>query len=176
MPPANRPVEVADIDALLSDPKKLRGRPPEWTPTGWRSNYQATWIVEDSAGAARATLRFTCRKGLVMNPSIAMVFRERLVWLLEFEEPPLPQPHRNPPWAASLKLPAEIYGSHEHTWTDNRDHLLNYSTDWELPCRRSLNRKITKFPQALAAFAASVGIELESEQRLFDIPPQRELL
>jgi hypothetical protein len=167
-----RAVEVADVDAFLAEHKRLSGQAPLWSPGGWRSDLQAIWIVEDMHGAAIATLRFTCRKARNTYPSINLIFRNRPIWRVEIEDPPVR--HRNPPWAASLGLPAFVEGSHEHAWHDNRAHV-EMSPDWDIPARRPLHGQIKRLPAALASFADAANIELKPDQYLFDVPPQAEM-
>jgi hypothetical protein len=172
MASAGRDAEIAEIDALLTEQKALRGGPPQWEASS-RGGFQANWTVEDRHGAARAQLRFTCRRSANPYPTFALVFRNRLVWLVEIEDPPLL--HRNPYWVGRLELPAIVSGSHEHRWSDNRDHLGIIAPEWELSARRPLASQVRRLPQALASFASDVHLAIDSTQRLFDVPPQAEM-
>lgn len=169
-----RDAEIAEIDAFLAETKRLRGGPPPWHPSGWNTEFQAVWNVEDVNGVVRAQLRLICLRAINTYPKINLIIRGRSIWRVEIEDPP--RPHRNPHWAAQLGLPAIVVGSHEHTWPDNRDHVAAIAPDWDLPCHRALQPNVRRLPQALASFAQAIHLEIDSGQRSFDVPPQRELL
>jgi hypothetical protein len=168
-----REAEVAEVDVFLAETKRLRGPAPEWAQAGWRTTLQAVWVVEDVNGVARAQLRFGCRKAKDTYPTINLIFRNRPIWRIEIEDPPMS--HTNPPWAWKLGRPAVVRGSHEHCWEDNRDHVLRIAPDWDIPCRRPLQKQVRRLPQALATFAKLINLEIDSEQRSFDVPPQSEM-
>jgi|HubBroStandDraft_6_1064221.scaffolds.fasta_scaffold246797_3 hypothetical protein len=71
-----RDAEIAEIDALLGEPKALRDI-PQWDKAT-RGGFDATWTVEDRHGVARAQLRFACRRSANTYPTFALVFRTRL--------------------------------------------------------------------------------------------------
>lgn len=168
-----REAQIAEVDAFLAEAKRVQGGLPKWGPSGWRTDLVALWIVEDEHRIARAQLRFTCRRAKDSYPSINLIFRSRPIWRVEIEDPPIS--HRNPPWAREIGLPSVVRGSHEHAWPDNRSHVARLESDWDIPCRRAIQPQIQRLPQAWAWFAHRVNISLESNQRGFDIPPQREL-
>ena len=166
------PYDISLVDAFLAAPKQLEASIPEWTRGTRDHEYEARWIIEEQDGATRAHLRFrTCRLQRVF-PSVSLIFRNNPVWRTDIESGEIC--HTNPPWAHTLGLPAQVSGTHSHTWTDNRDHVLR-SGIWELPARRLLPTQIRRLPQALPFMAEQLNIELTHGQRDFDIPPKRDL-
>jgi hypothetical protein len=173
MADAARQAEVSDVDAFLAEAKRVRGPMPDWVSSGWKTDLLAVWVVEDANGIAKAQVRCTCRRSRASYPTINLIYRGRPIWRLEIED--LPISHRNPPWAFKVGLAAVVNGSHEHTWQDNRDHVLGLASDWDIPCRRPLQPQIRRLPQGWVMFANSIGLSLDSAQRDFDIPPQKEM-
>jgi hypothetical protein len=130
------------------------------------------WNIHDSLDIVRATLRFRCPLRARAWPSMSLVFRGNAIWRIDLVAPGAWKP--NPAGAAALGLPPHVWGSHSHTWYDNRDHLLSQD-QWGLPYRRPLPVAIRRLPQAIASLAADVNLLLEPDQRGFDVPPQAEL-
>lgn len=170
---AVRDAEILEVNAFVAERKRLRGPPPLWFPSGWKTELQSVWIVEDLQGVARAQLRLVCQRSANPYPTINLVFRNHPIWRVEIEDPP--KPHFNPLWAAALGLPPIVTGSHEHSWPDNRDHVATIAPDWEIPARRPLKPQVRRMPQALASFASAINLELDSVQHMFDVPSQSEM-
>lgn len=168
-----RESEIAEVDAFLAEAKRVRDDLPQWEPSGWKTDLLTLWVVENAHGIARGQVRFTCRRARETYPTINLIFRGQPIWRVEIEDTPLS--HRNPPWACGIGLPPVVRGSHEHAWPDNRSYIGTLESDWNIPCRRPIQPQIQRLPQAWAWFATRVNLSLESNQRDFDIPPQREM-
>jgi hypothetical protein len=171
MPTAISEAEAAEIQAFLAEEKRLDGI-PTWRESSWPGEMDAVWTIQDSLDITRATLRFRCPRAARAWPSISLIFRGNPIWRIDLVSPDTWKP--NPPGAASLGLPAQVRGSHSHTWHDNRGHLLSQDL-WSLPYRRPLPIAIRRLPQAIASLAAEVKLLLEPYQRGFDVPPQTDL-
>jgi hypothetical protein len=168
---AIRDTEAAEIDAFLAEEKRLEGV-PLWHDSAFPGEKDAVWNIHDSLDIVRATLRFRCPLRARAWPSMSLVFRGNAIWRIDLVAPGAWKP--NPAGAAALGLPPHVWGSHSHTWYDNRDHLLSQD-QWGLPYRRPLPVAIRRLPQAIASLAADVNLLLEPDQRGFDVPPQAEL-
>lgn len=168
---AIRDTEASEIDAFLGEEKRLDGV-PLWRDSVFPGEKDAVWHVQDSLEIVRATLRFRCPLLARAWPSLSLVFRGNAIWRIDLVAPDVWKP--NPPGAAALGLPPEVWGSHSHTWHDNREHLLSQD-QWGLPYRRPLPPAIRRLPQAIASLADDVNLLLEPHQRGFDVPPQADL-
>jgi len=175
MTSAARDAEIAEIDRFLAETKRLQGPHPEWVPSARPSDLEAYWNLEDSLGIVKAQLRFRCTKVGRMYPTVSLIFRSNPIWRIEIEDPPRPTSgHPNPPWAYSVGCPALVIGSHEHSWSDNRNYI-KHTSEWDIPCRRPIEPQIKKLSQAIPWFADRIGLKLDHEQRGFDVPPRSEL-
>lgn len=172
MTTAVRNREVAQIDAYLTERKRLKPGAPEWKPSSRPREVHAIWHVEDSAGVERAHLRFRCHTSRRAYPTIMLILGELQAWRVDLVPPD--ECKFNPPWAYRLGLPAMVCGPHGHEWSDNRDHLLT-DAPWKLPCRRPMPVNLRRIPQVLPWLAESLRIELSNGWRGFDIPPQADL-
>lgn len=167
--------EVAAADAFWADgPKSLTGAPPEFGVSTFHRNgrYErtATWPIADSSGiVGSGQLRFVCRPGTELGPSISVVFNRQALARLDLV--PATECENNPLWAAPLGLPPRVCGPHFHGWEHNRGHVISVG-NWEddLPAREALPVQVRRFEQAFAWFAARINLELTPEQRGFQIP------
>jgi hypothetical protein len=167
--------DVAAVDAFLADsPKQLSGPPPEFGAATFhrRGDYEwkAVWPIADSLGVVMTgQRRFVVRPGLLLGPSISVIFDREAVARLDIV--PAQECELNPLWAAALGLPPRVCGPHFHSWEHNRDHVLA-TEEWELPCRELLPPQVRKFDQAFPWLAARVNLVLTPDQRRFE-PPSR---
>lgn len=168
----SRKALVAEVDSFLADPKCLQGGHPEWRESSRKGELEAVWNIEDSLGISNAHLRFRLVPVDWGHPSISVIFRAQKVWRVDMAPQIKCKP--NPLFARRLGLPAEVCGSHAHTWFDNRDHILNQDV-WDIPARRPIAPQIRRIPQALADLADTINLTLAAEQRDFDRPAQGEL-
>jgi hypothetical protein len=166
------PAEIDEIDAFLCEPKRLQGSPPLWQKASWGDDWEAIWNIEDSLGIVRGQLRCRFPRPYREFPSLSIIFRGNPVYRVDFTPPEICK--SNPLTAALHGLPARVCGSHCHTWEDNRDFVLSADI-WWLPCRRPIQPQIRRLPQALYWLADQVNLEVGSEQRGFDVPPQTDL-
>lgn len=166
------PRDIQLVDDFVPVKKFLEGAPPQWTQAPRVHEIQAIWNVLEESGAARAHLRFRLSPASRREPSISVIFRNNPIWRLDIKPDDVCE--GNPFGADALGLPPEVCGTHSHTWHGNRGYVLD-STIWDLPARRKVHAQVRRLPQALAFMAAELNIELTPEQRLFDIPPRRDL-
>lgn len=172
MPAALREVDAEEIDRFLAEEKHLDGTEPMWQEASRPGELSAVWNVRDSLGISRAHLRFRHPKAWRAGPSVSVIFRNQAIWRIDLVEPEACK--FNPPGAERLGLPPVVYGSHCHTWPDNRAYLLSQD-QWALPYRRPLDGPIRRLPQAIASLAGAINLVLEPHQRGFDVPPQADL-
>jgi hypothetical protein len=167
--------DVAAVDAFLADsPKQLSGPPPEFGAAAFhrRGDYEwnAVWPIADSLGVVTTgQLRFAVRPGLLLGPSISVIFDRQAVARLDIV--PAQECETNPLWAATVGLPPRVCGPHFHSWEHNRDHVLA-TEEWELPCREPLPPQVRKFDQAFPWLAVRINLVLTPDQRRFE-PPSR---
>jgi len=102
---------------------------------------------------------------------VSVIFRSNPIW--RFDLVPATERKPNPPGASDLKLDAWVYGNHQHTWYDNRKHVLE--NGWTLPFRRAAPSSLYKISQCYQAVAADIKLELLKEQYGFEVPPNAEL-
>lgn len=164
--------DVSQVDDFLAGEKVLVDEIPLWLASSRPGELHAIWNIEDALGV-RAHLRFRISQTEPAIPSVSLIFRRNAVARLDVEAPTVSHP--NPPWAAQLGLPAEVSGSHFHSWEDNRDHILNTGL-WELPARRPVEPGLRRVPQMLPWIADTLSITITPEQRAFDLPPKEQLL
>jgi hypothetical protein len=164
--------DVSQVDDFLGSEKVLEDAMPPWQASSRPGELQAIWNIEDTLGV-RAHLRFRIYETEPTLPSVSLIFRRNAVARLDIEASTVSHP--NPPWAEQLGLPAEVYGSHFHSWDDNRDHILRTGL-WELPARRAVEPALRRVPQMLPWIADRLGIIITPEQRAFDLPPKEQLL
>jgi hypothetical protein len=163
---------VSEADAFLVQAKVLEGPPPEWGASTRDHEYQAIWPVADDLGAVRASLRFRLPKASSEFPSLSLVFANNPIYRVDIQPNEVCEP--NPPWAAKLKLPPKVCGSHVHRWEDNRQFVLD-SGKWELPARRPVENSLKRVEQMLPWLCDATGISLAPDQRNFDIPSKNDL-
>lgn len=164
--------ELAAVDAFFADRKTLYGDPPEFGPTKFHRKglpeWNAVWPIADSLGIMTGgQLRFVTRPGLERGPTIAVILNQRCVARLDLA--PADECETNPLWAQNLNLPARVCGVHYHGWEHNRAHV-EWSGEWELPCRMPLPPQIRRFEQAFPWFADRINLEFGNEQRTFELP------
>jgi hypothetical protein len=164
--------EIAEIDLFLSQPKWLDGPHPDWTDSRFfrrgHPEYQAIWPIADDLGiVGKGQLRFAFRPWNRERPSISVIYGQRVVSRLDFDEVSVCK--FNPPWAESLGLPPRVCGNHIHKWEDNRAHVLAQEI-WELPCRAPLPPQVRKIDQGLGWLADYANIRLAPDQYGFDVP------
>jgi hypothetical protein len=164
--------DVQQVDDFLAGDKSLEAAIPLWQKSARPGELEAIWNILDPLGV-RSHLRFRISETEPTLPSVSLIFRRNPIMRLDIEGPSIC--HSNPPWAATLKLPPEVCGSHFHSWEDNRNHILNTGL-WELPARRAVEPRLRRVPQMLPWIAAQVGIDLTHDQRSFDLPPREQLL
>ena len=164
--------DISQVDDFLASEKALEDAMPIWQSSSRPGELHAIWNISDPLGV-RAHLRFRISETEPTLPSVSLIFRRNAVARLDIEDPTVS--HSNPPWAAQLGLPAEVSGSHFHSWEDNRDHILNTGL-WELPARRPVEAALRRVPQMLPWIADRLGITITHEQRAFDLPPKEQLL
>jgi hypothetical protein len=174
MPLASRTSEIAAVDAFLLEPKRLRGDRPQWFQSADRmKEIHATWGIEDSLGIERAQLRFRCHSRNRSFPSVSVIFRSKAIWRIDIV--PQNECKYNPVWARKVGLPATICGPHGHEWPDNRYHISFEHVTWDLPCRRPMPPGVRRLEQAIPWLADRIALQLNAEQRGFDVPPQDDL-
>lgn len=170
---AARDTDLAAIDGFLAERKRLLGSAPPWEASLRPKELQAIWLVEDALGIVRGQFRFRCGRDKRVSPSVTLLWRGNPIWRIDIEEP-LKREH-NPHWAYTVGCPPFVDGSHGHEWADNREHLRAMPPEWDIPCRRPIPTNIRKLDSCLAWFAGRINLELGSDQRGFDVPPQTEL-
>lgn len=166
----SRQSEVDAVDEFLAGRKVLKGGHPDWFKNT-RDELEAIWIITDANGVDSGQLRFCCSRPYRSHPSVSVIFRNNPVW--RFDLVPADEAKSNPPGAADLKLPGRVYGNHQHTWPDNRGHILY--NPWELPFRRPAPQALHKISQCYQALAADINLELQPDQYGFEVPPLAEL-
>ncbi|WP_141693942.1 hypothetical protein [Methyloligella halotolerans] len=165
-------MDTRDIDRFLADsPKTLVGM-PDWVESDRPDELSATWNIADSAGIISAQLRFRCPAFDKLHPSVSLIFRGTPVWRVDLARPTLCK--WNLPDAADLGLPAQVCGSHEHAWPDNRQYVID-NGGGQLPYRRPLPPQVRRLPQATLVLADQINLEVGHDQRGFDVPPYADL-
>jgi hypothetical protein len=172
MSSAVRNRDIRTIEAFLVGDKRLSGPPPEWTVSSRKGDVQAVWSIIEEYGIERAHLRFRCALSSRQYPSMSLIFRSTPVWRIDIV--PGDECKFNPPWCASLDLPATVCGPHEHRWYDNVNYLAKEPA-WNLPARRPLPPQLRRFQQIVPWFSTLIQLELMPEQHGFDVPPQTDL-
>ena len=170
--PALSEIELLAVDVFLAAPKRLDGPPPAWMPTKRPNDVTANWNVIDALGVTAAHLRFRLSKLAPEYPSVSLIFRNNPIWRVDLC--PTEQRKTNPPWASLLGLPAFFFGSHCHTWADNRAHI-GVTGAWKLDAHRPVEASLRRVSQMLPWIADRTRIQLESSQRSFDAPLKSEL-
>ena len=170
---SEREKEVFEIDRFLAEPKTLIGPLPRWGKSKFfgktEPEMEAKWPIADSLGiVGRGQLRFALRLERRQCPSVPVIYGGKSVLRLDLEEPHVCEP--NPHWAQYLiDIPAQVCGSHIHTWAGNRQFILDQEV-WEIPCRLPLNSRIKKLDQAVPWLASQINISLEPDQHGFSLP------
>lgn len=163
---------IASIDEFLASDKFLDGLHPEWGE-GRLGVQQFKWNLVDGLNIAlRAHLDVSLKPSLD-RPTVLLIFHGHPIFRLDVvpdnEEKP------NPPWAAALKLPNYVKGTHTHPWYANKEHVaLNW--DKALPCREPLHHKLSELDQVLAYVADALNITMTPEQRVVYLPKQGRFL
>jgi hypothetical protein len=162
--------EIAEIDEFMVLPKWLDGGRPLWKPSSFHkregNEYEAIWSIKDDLGiVGKGQLRFTFRPWNRLHPSISLVFGQRPVMRLDFEDEI--KCESNPLYA--VRLPARVCGNHVHTWEANRNHISSQDI-WTLTCREPLPPQVRKLDQGLGWLADYANIKLEPDQYGFEIP------
>lgn len=165
--------DVLAVDAFLSDAKTLVGTRPQWKRASRPQEWEAIWLIEDAAGVQAGQLRFRVHATRRDHPSLSVLFRGRAVWRVHLTAPG--ERKLNPPWAASLGLPAHIRGPHAHEWPDHRDYLLTGTPVWNLPCHRPIGRSIRRLTQVTPWLADRIRLTVLPDQREFDVPLKTDL-
>jgi hypothetical protein len=172
MPNGRYDAEIAEIDALLAEPKVLIGPPPTWIPAGRPGELQASWPIADQSGVIRTDLRFRCPRYDLAAPSVSVIYRRHAIWRVDIVEPSVCK--INPPAAHLLGLPAQVCGPHQHTWPDNRE-FVRQNGFASIPMRRALAAQVRRLPQAVAVLAAAINLDLGDYGRDFDAPYRSDL-
>ena len=171
---ASRDREIDDIEAFLSEEKRLQGPHPAWGRSIYPKELSASWPVEDSLGVVRAEFRFRCPEEDRTTPSMSLLFRQQPIWRIDLGDDALL--HLNPPIAERLGLPPTITGPHEHGWPDNAENIRGMTPpDWRLTVRRPISPQMRRLSQALPWLADRIRLLLEPSQRGFDVPPRSDL-
>jgi hypothetical protein len=165
-------MDILEIDAFMAELKSLQGPPPTWQDAGRPGELSATWNVADAIGVVRAQLRFRCPKHQRQWPSISLVYRQALIYRVDLVPPTECKP--NPIGAHALGLPATVCGPHCHSWPDNRSYVHSAGPG-HMPYRRPIHAQVRRLPQALLWLAVEINLNVEPDQRGFDVPPQGEL-
>jgi hypothetical protein len=159
------------VDRLLAAEKRLQGR-PSWTE-GNPGEMKIRWPLLVGTSVSEAYLFLAAYPN---SPSarftIGFVYRHmiaRLDFLPEHEY------HDNPLdrlWSLGA---SRVYGSHYHSWTDNRYLATATAIPRELTCARVLSPQIRRWEQAFRWFCGEVGIVLGSDE-IPDFPAKDRLL
>lgn len=164
--------EVDAVDDFLGRPKGLVGPPPPWVVSSRQIDFEAAWNIQDDLGIVSAQLRFRCPRTSNEWPTANVIFKGNPVWRVDLVQGA--ECKRNPPNAASLGLPWLVCGPHEHSWPDNRFHVLMNGFEG-LPYRQLIPPQVRRVEQILPWLADRIKLTLEPGQRAFDAPPQSEL-
>jgi len=166
------PADIAEIDEFIARPKWLDGPHPDWKNSGFfkkrQPEYEAIWSIKDDLGIiGKGQLRFAFRPWNRLYPSISIIYGQKSIARLDFEDGT--KCEFNPLWCAASGLPARVCGNHIHKWEDNREHIAGQDR-WDLPCRTPLPAQVRKLPQGLCWLADYANIRLDPDQHGFDIP------
>lgn len=163
-------ISEADLlaaDAFLADENKLLfGSPTPWV--AHHGEWQQDWIIVESDGRQRASLRFRCGAAHLDWPSINLIFRGHPLCRLDREPPTVCHP--NLPGAAKLGLPPEVCGTHFHGWAINRAWVAKNGR-WELPYRDHAPEHMRDLDHMFYWFLRQVRVSLGPDQRGYVSPP-----
>jgi hypothetical protein len=165
-------MDVDEIDAFLAEPKRLQGAFPGWKAGVRPDEFESIWLIEDALGIVRAQLRFRFSKLEKAFPSISLVFRNSPIWRIDLV--PNDVCKLNPPGADRLGLPAQVCGSHCHSWPDNREYVRINGLG-QLPFRRQLPVNLRRVEQVVHWLGERINLTIEPDQRGFDVPPASDL-
>ena len=163
------PNAIADTDAFLAGIKKLEGYQPDWVKTG--RGWQFGWSISDGTGSIVGQLRFECDLRLQCI-SISVIFASHSVTRLDVV--PDHHWHENRYGAGALGLEPKIYGTHIHSWPDNRLWLSRNNTP-ELVFCRAVEYPTEDFSATFSMFADEINLTLEPGQRSVFLPRQGDL-
>ena len=158
------------MDAFLAEPKTLDGPPPLWNGDGWYGFYSAVWNLKSALGSTVGAIEFRVEKADRSNVSMSVIYRSRPVWRVDLDT----QRHGNPHDGWIQSLPAFIEAPQAHPWPLNRAHVLSQDR-WEIPYARELPHNVRRLDQALLALAQDINVTIESDQRGFEGPRQKDL-
>jgi hypothetical protein len=162
--------DLLEIDAFLASNKSLIGPCPEWNRQRGHE-WQRRWPCADDAGVIHGALAMTCRVDR-SKPSFLLIHRRRLIYRLDLV--PASESKSNPFGARVLGLPARIIGSHEHSWSANRE-WIRLNGFGELPYREPISEPSPAFARGFEIAVATLNIALAPGQRDVALPDQGEL-
>lgn len=163
---------ITSIDEFLAGDKFLDGLHPEWGE-GYLGVQQFKWNIVDSLGVGLRSHLDVSLKATLDRPTVTLIFQGHPVYRLDVV--PNEEEKPNPPWAAALKLPNYVKGTHTHPWYANREHVAQ-NWDKTLPCREPLDQKMIKLGHVIAHVAESLNITMTTEQRVVYLPKQGRFL
>jgi len=163
---------ITSIDEFLDGDKFLDGLHPEWGE-GYLGVWQFKWNIIDGQGVSFRSHLDVSLKASLDRPTIMLIFQGHPIYRLDVVPDSEEKP--NPPWAASLKLPNYVKGTHTHPWYANRAHVER-NWDKSLPCRKPIEQRLSELEHVVAYIADDLKINITSEQRVVYLPEQGRFL
>lgn len=157
---------VAEIDRFITGYKTLVGYRPEWSRRSYGNEWQVRWGVEDDTGTQRGELCISVDLAL-MRPSIVAIYEGKLIYRIDVLHDNASE--ENPLGAQAIGLPRRVYGSHEHSWTHNKEWCRTNGFG-ELPFRSSPGQPVNNLDRALEVLAQSLNITIMPGQRGIEMP------
>ncbi|MFD0915643.1 hypothetical protein ACFQ14_04425 [Pseudahrensia aquimaris] len=161
---------VKQIDDFYEVEKMLAYGVPEWFENGRRYEMAAHWPILEPDGSSRAHLAFRSSRLSSQEPSISVIFAGYPCYRIDLKR--IEVCEANPLTVQHIGgFEALVCGSHCHPWDGNRTQVLHQRNGvWELPVRKNVSQSTRRLPQALAVLADYVRINLDGDQRNFDLP------
>lgn len=165
-----------EVGGYLACRKWLYGPQPIWRQNGDINRLDADWLIEEEGGLFRGKLAFRLNRQSTDQPSISLVFREKMICRIDLKPPT--ESDGNPPFAMRLNLKGQVYGPHIHRWKHNKQYILSRGPQdtWEIPIKEEISISTQSLGQIVAMICTENNIEFTSEQRDVTLPVKERLL